>query len=168
MPSVQCGFDDVPGGASGSDLLTAYGPTLLVDIGFDPNFDARAGATPVAGIQGIHALVDTGASEGCIDSLLAAQLNLPIVDRRMISGVHGGQEVNMHLAQVHVPALRFTLYGTFAGVHLQAGGQMHKALIGRTFLRHYKMVYEGQTGSVTIESPAAPSPAPPPPAQPAA
>jgi hypothetical protein len=138
MLSVRCGFDGVAGGASGADLLTSYGPTLLVDIGFDPNF--KLGITPVApGIKGIHALVDTGAGESCIDSLLAAQLNLPVVDRRMVSGVHGGQEVNMHLAQVHVPSLRFTIYGAFAGVHLQAGGHLHRALIGRTF-RNYKMV----------------------------
>ena len=164
MPSTRCGFDSVPGGASGADLLTSYGPTLLVDIGFDAAFKPESLVTPIAGIKGIHALVDTGASESCIDSLLATQLNLPIVDRRMISGVHGGQEVNMHLAQVHVPALMWTIYGVFAGVHLQAGGQIHKALIGRTFLRNYKMVYEGLTGMVTLESiqpPAAQPPATP-------
>jgi hypothetical protein len=133
--------------------LTTYGPTLLVDIGFDPDWKAGVPVIiPVAGMKGIHALVDTGAWECCIDSLLATQINLPIVDRRMISGVHGGQEVNMHLAQVHVPSLNFTVYGVFAGVHLQAGGQIHRALIGRTFLRHYKMVYEGLTGLVTLES----------------
>jgi predicted aspartyl protease len=153
MPSSRCGFDSVPDGASGSDLLAAYGPTLLVDIGFDPSWKAGIPLLiPVAGIKGINALVDTGASECCIDSLLATQLNLPIVDRRMISGVHGGQEVSMHLAQVHVPSVNFTVYGVFAGVHLQAGGQVHRALMGRTFLRHCKMVYEGLTGLVTLES----------------
>jgi hypothetical protein len=59
----------------------------------------------------------------------------------------------MHLVQVHFPALSFTVWGAFAGVHLAAGGQLHKALIGRTFLRYYKMVYEGRTGSVIISSP---------------
>lgn len=164
MPSVGCGFSDVAGGASGADLLSSYGPTLLVDIGFDPNFDPAQGMTPLAGITGIHALVDTGASESCIDSLLATQLNLPIVDRRLVSGVHGGQEVNMHLAQVRISSLGRNIYGAFAGVHLQAGGQVHRALIGRTFLRHCRMVYEGHTGSVVIESivpPAAPAPATP-------
>src|SRR5713101_2684891 len=58
-------------------------------------------------------LVDTGAGESCIDSVLAAHLNLPVVDRRDISGVHGRQTVNMHLAQVVVPSLKFTLYGAF-------------------------------------------------------
>jgi predicted aspartyl protease len=122
----------------------------MVDIGFDPAF--KHGITPVAGISSISALVDTGAGESCIDSVLASQLNLPIVDRRRIAGATGIQEVNMHLAQVHVPSLRFTIYGAFAGVHLQAGGQLHKALIGRTFLKHYKMMYDGSTGTVTLES----------------
>lgn len=150
MPETKCGFDSVAGGATGAALLTAYGPTLFVDVGFDPTF--KEGTLPVAGIKGIRALVDTGAGESCIDSLLASQLNLPIIDRRSVSGVHGSQEVNMHLAQVHVPKLNFTIYGAFAGVHLTAGGQWHQVLIGRTFLAHYKMVYEGNTGTVTISS----------------
>lgn len=164
MPNVGCGFADIPGGASGSNLLTSYGPTLPVDVGFDANFVAGQGLTPVAGLKGIDALVDTGASESCIDSLLAAQLNLPIVDRRPISGALGGGEANMHLAQIYIPGLGRTIYGVFAGMHLQAGGQMHKALIGRTFLQHCKMSYEGETGKVTIETPdVAAAPALPPP-----
>lgn len=153
MPEVKCGFNDVLGGAKGSDFLVALGPTILVDIGFDPSFQTTPPMKrPIAGMTGIQALVDTGAGESCIDSLLATQLNLPIVDRRSISGCHGSQEVNMHLAQVFFPALNWTIWGSFAGVHLAAGGQMHKALIGRTFLRHYKMVYDGRTGEVTISS----------------
>ena len=126
----------------------------MVDIGFDPSFEMVDGkhAPPKPGVTGIRALVDTGAGESCIDSALAAELNLPIVDRRMVSGAHGSQEVNMHLAQVRVPSLNFTIYGAFAGVHLAAGGQVHQALIGRTFLNSFTMVYEGITGTVTISS----------------
>jgi len=152
MTQTKCGFDSIPGGASGSELLAAYGPTLAVDIGFDSNY-APGPVVPVPGIKGISALVDTGASESCIDNLLAAQLNLPIVDRRPISGVHGTQMANMYLAQVHVPSLNFTIYGAFAGVDLVAGGQPHSALIGRTFLQRFTMVYEGATGTVTLSSP---------------
>lgn len=57
---------------------------------------------------------------------------------------------NMYLAQVHVAGLGTVIYGAFAGVNLQAGGQVHKVLIGRTFLGHYTMTYEGRTGTVTI------------------
>jgi hypothetical protein len=153
MPETKCGFDDIPGGATGSQLLVYYGPTILVDIGFDPNFKAApVTPVPVPGITGIRALVDTGAGESCTDSVLATQLNLPIINRVMNSGIHGGQELNMHLAQVRVPSLNFTIYGAFAGVHLVAGGQSHHALIGRTFLKGYTMLYEGRTGTVTLSS----------------
>jgi hypothetical protein len=79
-------------------------------------------------------------------------LNLPIIDKKPISGIGGQQEANFYLAQVNMPSLAFTLYGVFAGVHLQAGGQRHKALLGRDFLRPFTMVYEGKTGTVTISS----------------
>ena len=151
MPETLCGFNNIPGGASGQEQLVAWGPTLMVDIGFDPNF--RLGppfAVPMPGVTGIEALVDTGASESCIDNLLAGQLNLPIVDRRPISGVHGAHIVNMYMAQIHVPSLAFTIYGAFAGVDLAAGGQVHKALIGRTFLQNFTMLYEGLTGTVKL------------------
>jgi len=153
MPETKCGFDSIPGGASGQELLVFYGPTILVDIGFDPNFNpAVVGPPPIPGMRGIQALVDTGATESCIDSLLATQLNLPIVDRRPIAGVGGQHTVNMHMSQVVVPSLNFRLYGMFAGVDLAAGGQVHRALIGRTFLQNFTMVYEGRTGTVTITS----------------
>ena len=59
---------------------------------------------------------------------------------------------NVYLAQVHVPSLNFTMYGAFAGVELAAGGQVHGALIGRTFLQHFTMIYEGRTGTVTLSN----------------
>jgi len=152
MVQTKCGFETNANGVSGQDLLATYGPTLIVDIGFDPAFVPASGTKPVAGITGVHGLVDTGATESCIDNLLAAQLKLPIVDRRQISGSAGSHTVNVYLAQVHVPSLKFTIYGAFAGVDLQAGGQSHIALIGRTFLRKFTMVYEGRTGTVTISS----------------
>ena len=149
MAETKCGFNDGPS-KSGSQLLVTYGPTLLVNIGFDVNY--ISGNTPIAGIEGVRALVDTGATECCIDNLLASQLNLPIVDRRRISGSCGSHLTNVYLAQVHMPALNFTMYGAFAGVDLRAGGQVHNALIGRTFLKYFKMTYEGKTGTVILSS----------------
>lgn len=153
MVETKCGFNDTPE-KQGRELLVLFGPTLRVDIGFDPNHDPAANpqGVPVPGIKGVQALVDSGATECCIDSLLATQLNLPLVNRRQISGVHGQKETNVYLAQVHVPSLKMTMNGAFCGVDLKAGGQIHSALIGRTFLRHFKMIYEGKTGTVTITS----------------
>ena len=155
MVRTKCGFDNSPDGQLGRELLVGLGPTITVDIGFDPTFtpaQLALGKVPQSGIQGVHGLVDTGATESCIDNLLAVQLNLPIVDRRTVSGSAGSHQVNLYLAQVHMPSLRYTIYGAFAGVNLKAGGQVHSALIGRTFLRGFTMTYEGRTGAVTLSN----------------
>lgn len=150
MRETKCGFTS-SSTASGRDLLVAHGPTLFVDIGFDPLYNPTApSGRPSLAETKLWALVDTGATESCIDSDLAAKLQLPIVDRRRVGGVSGLKEVNMHLAHIHIPSLSFTLYGAFAGVDLIAGGQLHYALIGRTFLQHFKMTYDGLTGCVTL------------------
>ena len=152
MAETKCGFDST-NGVSGSVLLTTYGPTLFVNIGFDSNWNINTAiTTPVPGITNVHALVDTGATECCIDDLLAVQLNLPVIDRIPVSGSAGQHEANMYFAQIHIPSLNFTMYGSFAGLHLTAGGQPHKALIGRTFLSAFTMIYDGKTGNVTIKS----------------
>jgi hypothetical protein len=152
MARTRCGFDSGPAG-NGRDLLVRFGPTLSVLIGFDSNYDPAAPkAPPVLPRPPLRALVDSGAFASCIDSTLAMQLNLPIVDRQIIAGVGGNHEVNMHLAHVHIPSLNFTIYGPFAGVNLIAGGQAHYALIGRTFLQSFTMIYEGRTGSVHLSN----------------
>jgi hypothetical protein len=152
MLETKCGFSDGPAG-KGQDLLVLHGPTLIVQIGFDPTFIPGKTDKPNLSSPGYWALVDTGATASCIDSGLAMQLKLPVIDRQKIGGVSGLKEVNMHLAQMHIPGLAFTIYGSFAGVDLIAGGQAHYALIGRTFLRSFRMTYEGDTGTVTISRP---------------
>jgi len=153
MSQVQCGFDSIPGGESGAELLVTVGPTLLVDIGFDSTWIPRPYVTrPEAGVTSVSALVDTGAAESCIDDLLATQLNLPVFDIRSISGVGGKHVVKMYLAQIYVPSLETNIIGGFAGVHLAAGGQLHRALIGRAFLKNLTMTYDGRTGSVILKA----------------
>ncbi len=136
MPVGDCGFRDADG-VPGSQTLVLRGPTLAVDIGFDPNFDSTTGAVPKAAAQQIPALIDTGATESCIDDDLAVRLNLPLVDRQVVSGVGGRHELSMYLAQVAVPVFGYVQYGSFAGVKLLSGGQPHQALLGRTFLRNF-------------------------------
>jgi predicted aspartyl protease len=148
MTQLECGFNSP--GNQGVLLLVQSGPTVLVDIGFDTTWTATSGTTPNPGITGVKALVDTGASECCIDQILAANLNLPIVDQRPISGSKGAHMTNMYMAQLCIPALSITQYGVFAGVDLKAGGQIHEALIGRSLLQHFHMEYVGNTGAVTL------------------
>lgn len=143
MPTTNCGFDS-------PDELELYGPTLVVEIGFDANYRINSGIKPELHSGLLPALVDTGVTESCIDSELAARLNFPIVNRRQIAGAGGITEVYVHLAQIYVLGLDWTIYGRFDGVHLAAGGQPYYALIGRTFLRHFNMDYDGPTGVVIL------------------
>ena len=156
MRSTSCGFSDNQN-VKGRDLLVLSGPTLVVDIGFDPLYvpSGQPGykGAPDLAMKGVHALVDTGATQSCIDSQLAIALGLPVVDQAKVAGIGGEKTVNMHLAQIHVPSLPHTIYGSFAAVDLAAGGQTHYALIGRTFLRPFKMEYDGTTGEVVIYEP---------------
>ena len=151
MLETNCGFNDTSE-TSGSILLAIYGPTINVDIGFDPTFKPVKNVIPVLWKKGIPALIDTGASESCIDNTLGSSLGLPIVDRGEISGVGGIHKTNIYLAQIHIPDLNFTIYGRFAGVDIRAGGQLHYALIGRNFLQNFTMIYNGKTGDVKLLS----------------
>ena len=149
MPTTRIGFHDSDS-LSGQDQLVRFGPTLFVQIGFDPSF--RSGVSPHPNLPQLElpALVDTGASESCIDSALAQNLQLPAVDTGRISGVQGASETVFFLAQIYVPALDGTIFGKFAGVHLVSGGQPHSALLGRAFLGNFVLTYEGRTGEVII------------------
>jgi hypothetical protein len=150
---TNCGFVDGDG-VRASDLLVRLGPTLKVDLGFDPRYDgAKPNTLPVLPLANAWALIDTGASISAIDSGLAMDLQLPIIDEVEISGVGGTTVFNKHLAQIYVPSLNFTFFGSFAGVTLANGGTQHLALIGRDFLRHFVMTYDGPTGAVRVSDP---------------
>ena len=126
MPEVQCGILNDQGHAHPVQL----GPTIPVCIGFDVNFRANSKNAPCLPEQIYPALIDTGATESCIDSDLAALLGLLIVDIVRMGGIDGSAEFNLHAAQVMIPSLKSFIYGRFAGVHLRAGGQPHQALPG--------------------------------------
>jgi hypothetical protein len=153
MVKAACGFGDGVD-RTGRGLLVQFGPTLIVDIGFDADHLPESGSMPdlAANLaaKGVHALVDTGANASCIDAGLAMQLNLPIIDRRRVGGVGGVHDVNMYLGHVLIPSLGRYISGAFAGVDLVAGGQPHVALIGRTFLQDFVMYYDGRSGLVYI------------------
>lgn len=145
MAMVDCGFENRP------NTLALRGPTLYARIGFDADFQIESGSHPNLPADEFPVLVDTGAGNNAIDTGFAMALDLPIIEQQRIVGVQGVSETNAFLVQMYIPALRHTIYGRFAGVNLNAGGQRHYALLGRTFLRNFTMVYEGWTGSVRIE-----------------
>lgn len=144
MPTIRAGYEGRPA------RLASDGPSLPVQIGWDWGFPVGGGAHPLLPDTRYSALIDTGASHNIVDQTLAVALGLPPAGRRYIAGVHGAQGVELYLAQIYIPALDFTIYERLAGVSLSASGQPYAALLGRTFLRHFTMTYDGPTGLVTL------------------
>lgn len=77
-------------------------------------------------------------------------LGLPLIDKILLGGVAGSKEHNVYLAVITVPETGLIQYGRFAGVHLAAGSQLHRVLLGRTFLKTSVLIYDGRTGRVTL------------------
>lgn len=111
--------------------LTQHGHTL-------PN--------PTAGF----ALVDTGASVTCIDDALAQSMALPVVDVvQMISASHASTPANVYPVQMQIVGTPIRVEIPRAmGANLQQ--QNLVALIGRDFLQHCALFYNGLTGQITL------------------
>ena len=145
MPLIEAGFADQDGRPNHEHLLQ-YGPSIKVIV---------AQLTEMDGLpqpQSTSALVDTGAEQSCIDTQLAQSLQLPVVDVMTISGAGGPRQHDVYAARVSIPDLGMSQYGAFAGVELATGGQLHRVLLGRTFLQGTVMIYDGLRAQVTIAS----------------
>ena len=150
VAEIECGFLD-SGGDSGSEKLAAIGPTLNLHVGHDPENWVGQSLRPDLPEVILPALVDTGASKCSIDAA-AERLGLPVAYPGTVSGVGGEAQALIYWAQLRVPQLDIQFTGLVAGIALNSSQQTHQALIGRDFLRHFTMVYEGRTGSVKITS----------------
>jgi hypothetical protein len=151
MRTAQAGFKQGKGGKSAADLLAELGPTFRVHIGLRSR--SPPGAKPDLPKKGVRALLDTGAGGNGIDDGLARSLRLPIIDEGEISGIGGKTTANVYLARIYVPDLDRLLFEPFAGVRLEEGEQWHRVILGRPFLRRYRMVYDATSGRVEIVEP---------------
>jgi len=167
MPIADCGFPPltvVPGSnprqvVLGSRMLVDKGPTTSVQIGFtpdlfhaDPNIvqAAKQSVLNQSPPTLVEALIDSGASDSCIDESLAVELGLPLVNRVQAAGVGGGHEFNVYLGYIRIVALNYVQYGRFMGVLLQDGGQPHHVLLGRSLLKDMILVYDGRDGTCRL------------------
>ncbi|MDO9247377.1 MAG: retropepsin-like aspartic protease [Phenylobacterium sp.] len=145
---AQAGFKAGKAGSGPADLLLQLGPTLLVDIGLKSR--SHAGEPPDLQLKKVKALIDTGAGGDCIDDDLARSLGLPITDEGEISGIGGKHRAFIYTARIYVPDLGRLLFQPFTGVKLAEGEQWHRVILGRAFLRPYRMTYDGTTGQVEV------------------
>ena len=148
MRTVQAGFRSGRGNETPADLLERFGPTLFVDIGLKSR--AVVGQPPDLAEKRIRALIDTGADGNCIDDALARRLGLPEIDKGEVSGIGGKSMASMYLARMYIPQLERLIFEPLAGVRLEEGDQWHRAILGRRFLRQYRMTYDARAGQVEI------------------
>ena len=152
MPTIN--FELSGPGLSSEDALEFYGPTLNVEISRDSGAQPAAGSMRTQSRIRYPALINTGSRVSCIDSTLAVELELPVVEgmQRHVAGILGTGVTDVYLAQISMPELGVSVAGHFTGVHLTAAGQPYRALIGRDILRNFTMVYDGRTGVVSLSS----------------
>ncbi len=158
MAIIECGFLGAPPPHAPGALLAIHGPTVIIDVGFDPALiqnlsqppggNLAGGQTADANVRSVPALIDTGASLSCIDDTLAQDLGLPLIDRVPSGGVHGVADLNLYLGYIVIPAMGISQAGEFIGANM--AGQSHQALIGRSWLKDMIMIYDGRSGSVKL------------------
>jgi predicted aspartyl protease len=94
------------------------------------------------------ALIDTGASNTCIDEQAAKDLGLPVIDvANMQSASHEKHPCNIYPVQIITPIV--TLNAPRAmGAALASQGLL--VLIGRDVLQNCTLFYNGPTGQFTL------------------
>ena len=121
----------------GSFELLKWGPVTSIHI------DGRSISELCA------VLIDTGAGDNFIDPALAERLELELVEECvMVEGLGGEFCGGRYTAQIFLPDFGLTHRGDFIGGGF---GKEPLVILGRPFLRHHRLVYDGRTGQFTIE-----------------
>ncbi len=101
---------------------------------------------PVSG----NALIDTGASTTCIDDAVAKTMGIPVIDVvTMASASYASTQQNVYSIQMQIVGSPIRVEVPNAtGASLQTQGIV--ALIGRDYLQHCTLHYNGITGQITL------------------
>lgn len=131
--------------------LQMRGPVLQVSVTIEQNAaqallqQGKEVPTPKPG----WALIDTGASNTCIDEQIAKELGLPVIDTaKMASASHAETTCNVYPVQIDVPSVLSLSAPRTIGAALAAQGLA--VLIGRDVLQHCTLFYNGATGQITL------------------
>lgn len=131
---------------AGTELFRTTGYTLDVIIRREPGAVEEEGVPNFIETRG---LIDTGASDTCIDYKIAHALKLIEVDQTTAIGFGGAVPASVYLADIEMPQIQFRglMYVLSARVH--RGGN-YGMLIGRSILKDYIANFDGPSGAFTI------------------
>jgi len=130
--------------------LQLRGPILQVSLTIEQNAgkglvaQGKTVPTPRSGL----ALIDTGASNTCVDEQTAKDLGLPVIDvANMQSASHEKHSCNVYPVQIITPIV--TLNAPRAmGAALASQGLL--VLVGRDVLQNCNLFYNGPAGQFTL------------------
>lgn len=125
------------------DDVTIHGYVLDVIIHREP------GAAPEDGVPQFHecgALIDTGASDICVDFRIAHALELRQIDQRSIGTAGGSVEVAVYNGILEVPLLGFRKSMRLFAPKINRVN--YNVLIGRSLLKDYIVNFNGPSGEV--------------------
>lgn len=128
------------GDRMGAELLRLEGPHIPVIVRSPHVGDRRPGGDFLQ----LDALIDTGASDICIDVKTARRLGLHAVDTTFIGGIGGSVEAVVFAGVLEVPPLHFRrVVRMFSPKDVVLTS---KILLGRSFLENFIMTYDGPNG----------------------
>ena len=130
--------------------LAARGPVVQVSvsIGQDAGKALASQGKPLPASQSGLALVDTGASNSCIDDEIAKKLGLPVIDVGfMISASHEKVPCNIYPILIATPVVNFNLPRAMGAA---LSGHRLVAIIGRDILQDCTFFYNGAAGEFTL------------------
>lgn len=120
--------------------MAILGPLLNVSIlGYEP-VDL---GVPVPTVE-TRGLIDTGASDVCIDYRIAIALGLKVIDQSLVGVVGTSTLATIYLGRLLIPEIGFDrvmpLYA------LKVRQPTHEVLIGRSVLQNYIVTFDGPAG----------------------
>lgn len=103
-----------------------------------------------------NALIDTGASDVCIDYRLAEQLGLKMVSQTRVGVVGSTAPAAIYMGRLKVPEIGFDRVMPLYALKLKHPS--HEVLLGRSFLQSYVVTFNGPSGMFHFAGPAAHEP----------
>ncbi len=132
--------------------LQVFGPRMLVEVSIP---DALAQAlsaqqqtipTPNVG----HGLIDTGASNTCIDEAVAQALGLQVINKIQVNTPAGQVSKDVYGVKLSFPGTALPPIPFFAAGGAELANQGLVALIGRDFLMNKVLHYDGTLSTVSL------------------
>lgn len=128
-----------------SPLSQAPGPVVTIEgIVIDVIVHRERIAAPEEGVPEFlehGAMIDTGASDTCIDYRIAHALKLRQIDQRTIGTVGGPIQVAVFLGILEIPQLGFKRLDRLFAPKIERIN--YSVLIGRSVLREFLFTYDG-------------------------